>query len=389
MEFDPYSREIDRDPFPIYAWMRNQSPCHWSETGQCWALTRYDDIVAAANNWQLFSSIKGNMLDDIPGRTGVTLGTSDPPRHDHLKALINSAFMKKSNDHLVAPLRELANRALDQALAKDSFDFIRDFSSPVTVGTLARLLGIPESEHKTIRDRVVLILQTDPNSRQKTDQSKNSFQWLAELALELIKEREKEPQDDLISRLAEAEIDGEKLTPQEVQMTSATFIMAGIESASSFMTMFALNLEDHAAAFTAVADNPALLDDAMMESLRFNTSAQRFRRTITEDTVLHGQKLKAGDPVLLCYGAGNRDERKFEDADTYHIGRKARAHLGFGMGKHRCIATNVAELLVINAMEVFLSRVSGYHRVAEQLEWMPSTTFRSPVEYEIWPTRKV
>lgn len=383
MEFDPYSREVDSNPFPIYKWMRDEHPCYWSEKGQCWAITRYEDIVAAANDWKTFSSTSGNMLDDIPGRTGVTLGTSDPPRHDHLKSLINNAFMKKSNDYLTEPVRKLANDAIDHALEGASFDFIKQFSSPVTVGTLAYLLGIPESEHATIRDRVVLILQTDPETRKKTQASMDAFKWLTEFAADLIKAREANPTDDLISRLVYSEIDGERLTPQEVQMTSATFIMAGVESASSFMTMLALNLADHPDARARVIAEPDLLPDAMMESLRFNTSAQRFRRTVTTQTELHGQILKPGDPVQLCYGAGNRDERKFENADSYDIERKPRAHLGFGMGKHRCIGTNVAEILVINAMRTFLSRVPEYHQIHDELEWMPSTTFRSPVTYDI------
>lgn len=383
MIFDPYSREVDSDPFPIYRWMRDNDPVHWSEAGNCWAITRYDDIVAAANDWQTFSSTSGNMLDDIPGRTGVTLGTSDPPRHDHLKALINNAFMMRSNEYLNGPVAHLANAALDEVADRPSFDFIKDFSSPVTVGTLSYLLGIPEEHHRTIRDRVVLILQTDPETRTKPPESMAAFKWLTEFALELIAQREKQPGDDLISRLVTSEIDGKKLTPQEVQMTSATFIMAGVESASSFMTMLAINLADHPESRQRVVADSSLLADAMLESLRFNTSAQRFRRTVTKDTEFGGKALLAGQPVQLCFGSGNRDERKFDNPDVYDIDRKPRAHLGFGMGKHRCIGTNVAEILVINAMQEFLKRMPEYHQVKPELNWMPSTTFRSPVAYEV------
>jgi len=383
MEFDPYSREVDSDPFTVYRWMRDHSPCHWSEAGQCWAITRYQDIVDAANDTETFSSARGNMLDDIPGRTGVTLGTTDPPRHDRLRMLINNAFLIKSNEYLKQPVIDLANAALDAVSGRDSFDFIRDFSSPVTVGALSYLLGIPEHEHRTIRDRVVKILQTDPATRKKPPESMEAFQWLIGFALELIAERQQNPGDDVISRLVTTEIDGEKLTPQEVQMTSATFIMAGVESASSFMTMLALNLADHPDARWRVVNNPERIADAMLESLRFNTSAQRFRRTVTKETKLHGRLMLPGQPVLLCFGSGNRDERKFVNPDDYDIDRRPRLHLGFGMGKHRCIGTHVADILVVNAMRVFLARVPDYHQVRDTLEWMPSTTFRSPVAYEI------
>jgi len=148
-------------------------------------------------------------------------------------------------------------------------------------------------------------------------------------------------------------------------------MMAGIESLSGFMSVFALNLADHPDARRELVKNPALIPDAVEESLRFNTSAQRFRRILKKDVELHGQTMKEGDFVALCYGAGNRDERKFEQPDQYNIHRKPKGHLGFGGGVHACLGTSIARLAIRVAYEEFLPKFQddGHHRTRPVVDW--------------------
>ncbi|MBV1700028.1 MAG: cytochrome P450, partial [Hyphomicrobiales bacterium] len=105
--FDLYSPAIDADPFPYYAELRDKYPCYWSENARLWILSRYDDVVEAARDWETFSSAQGNMIDELPGRAGATLGTTDPPRHDRLRALSQAAFLKRNLDRLVEPTLEI------------------------------------------------------------------------------------------------------------------------------------------------------------------------------------------------------------------------------------------------------------------------------------------
>jgi hypothetical protein len=202
-------------------------------------------------------------------------------------------------------------------------------------------------------------------------------------AARVIALRRAEPRNDLISNFALAEIDGDRLDDREVLLTTTTLIMAGVESLGGFMMMFAYNLATFGDAQQAVVANPALLPDAIEESLRFNTSAQRFRRRLMKDVTLHGQTMKEGDFVCLAYGAGNRDERQYPDPDRFDIGRKPRGHLGFGGGVHACLGTAIARLAVKIAFEEFHRVVPAYHRVADPLPWMPSSTFRSPLRLDI------
>ena len=137
--------------------------------------------------------------------------------------------------------------------------------------------------------------------------------------------------------------------------------MAGVESLSSFMSMFALNLHDYPDARRRIVAKPALMAPAIEESLRFNTSAQRFKRLVMRESELHGQTLKIGDKVALAFGAGNRDWRKFRNPDLYDIERRPQGHLGFGSGKHFCLGSQLARLVIEIAMRRFLERVPDYH----------------------------
>lgn len=381
--FDPYAPVIDADPFPFYKVLRDEHPCFWSPEAQMWILSRYADIVSAGQDWQTYSSARGNLMTELPGRAGATLGTTDPPRHDRLRALVQHAFMKRNLESLAGPIREIAQATAAPLRDQARFDFIETFSSKFTVRVLFAALGLPLGDEQTVRDQAVLMVQSDPVTRAKAPQHIAAYQWMQDYAAKVIAQRRAEPKNDLISHFSMAEIDGDRLDEREVLLTTTTLIMAGIESLGGFMSMFALNLADHREARDAVVADPALLPEAVEESLRFNTSAQRFKRCLQKDVSLHGQTMRAGDFVCLAYGSGNRDERQFPNPDVYDIRRKPRGHLGFGGGVHACLGTSIARLAVKIAFEELHRVVPAYRRVQEPLAWMPSSTFRSPLRLEL------
>jgi cytochrome P450 len=376
--FDLYSPAIDADPFPYYAALREQYPCYWSDNAQIWILSRYDDIVEAARDWETFSSTQGNMIDELPGRAGATLGTTDPPRHDRLRALSQAAFLRKNLDRMVAPTIEIADRALDRICESENFEFINDYSSQITVGLLFRTMGLPERDHGEIRRKVILAVSTDKRVKGRTPEHIAAFKELSDFLTAEVAARRAKPTDDLITHLAEAEIDGDRLSEREVVLTTATFVMAGVESLSSFMSMFALNLHDHPDARRRLVSDPALIAPAIEESLRFNTSAQRFKRVVLREKELHGQTMRVGDKVALAFGSGNRDARKFSDPDDFNIDRRPQGHLGFGSGKHFCLGSQMARLVTEIAMKRFLERVPEYQLTVEKVAWNSSSNFRSP-----------
>ncbi len=377
--FDLYSPEIDANPFPYYEVLREQYPCYWSEGAGLFILSRYHDILQAAQDWQTFSSSQGNMIDELPGRAGATLGTTDPPRHDRLRALSQTAFTKRNTEHLAAPTIEIADRSLDRICDQKRFDFVADFSSQISVGLLFRTMGLSERDHAEIRRKVILAVSTDKAVKGRNAEHIAAFKDLGDFITAEVAARRANPKDDLITHLAEAEIDGDRLSEREIVLTSATFVMAGVESLSSFMSMLALNLHDHPDTRRRIVADTSLIAPAIEESLRFNTSAQRFKRTVMKPVELHGQSLKPGDKVALAFGSGNRDRRKFPDPDRYDLDRRPLGHLGFGAGKHFCLGSQFARFVTEVAMRRFLERVPDYHLTQDEIAWNSSSNFRSPV----------
>lgn len=378
--FDPFSPATDADPFPAYRTLRDEYPCFWSEDAGMWVLSRYSDVVEALNDWETYSSAQGNMMTELPGRAGATLGTTDPPHHDRLRGLIQHAFVRRNLDSLTEPIAELARQTAAPLARRDEFDFIEDFSSKFTVRVLFAALGLPMGDEAIVREKAVLMVQNDPVTHQKGPEHIAAYEWMQDYASGVIDERREHPQNDLISHFAEAELDGDRLDEREVLLTTTTLIMAGVESLGGFMAMFGLNMADYPEARHECVADPGLLRNAIEESLRHNTSAQRFKRCLTRDHEMHGQQMHAGDFVCLAFGSANRDERQYPDPDTYDIHRRTKGHLGFGGSVHLCLGTTIARMSVKIAMKEFHDVVPDYERVHDTLPWMPSSTFRSPME---------
>ncbi len=381
--FDPYSPQTDADPYPLYRTLRDEYPCFWSQDANMWILSRYADIYSAGLDWKTWSSAQGNLMDELPNRAGSTLGTTDPPHHDRLRGLISHAFMRRNLESLAGPIRDVARKHLDALAGRRQFDFVEDFSSRVTTEILFRILGLPPGDDRIVRDKAVLMVQTDPKSRRKGPEHVAAYEWMQDYASKIIAERRRQPQDDLMSQFVLAEIEGQRLQDREVLLTTTTLIMAGIESMGGFMSMFALNLADFPDARHMLVEEPGLIADAIEESLRYNTSAQRFRRCAQRDVELHGQQIKAGQFVCLAYGSGNRDERKFPNPDRYDIRRKPKGHLGFGGGVHGCLGATTARIAINIVFNEFLARFPNFSRADSALRWMPSTTFRSPLALKL------
>ena len=318
------------------------------------------------------------MIDELPGRAGATLGTTDPPRHDRLRALSQAAFLKRNLDRLVEPTLEIADRSLERIIEQGTFEFINDFSSQITVGLLFRTMGLPDRDHAEIRRKVILAVSTDKAAKGRTPEHIAAFKELSDFLTAEVAARRANPTDDLITHLAEAEIDGDRLSEREVVLTTATFVMAGVESLSSFMSMFALNLHDYPDARRRLVADPALIAPAIEESLRFNTSAQRFKRTATRDIELHGETINAGDKVVLAFGSGNRDGRKFPDPDSFDIDRRPLGTSGLRL-RQAFLPRQPDGAAGHRSRDAALSRArAGLSPDRRQIAWNSSSNFRSP-----------
>ena len=383
LEFDPYAYQVHEDPYPVYARLRAEAPAYRNEALGFWALSRHADVLAGFRDWQHFSNRNGVSLDldafHENAETTMSFLAMDPPRHDRLRALVSRGFTPRRVSSLEPHIRALSVRYLDSFVEKGSCDFIRDFAGRLPMDVISEMLGVPAEDRPTLREWADLVVHREEGVRGLPPAAAQSALRMLHYFTELLADRRARPRDDLTGALIAAEIDGDRLSEREIVLTTATFVMAGVESLSSFMSMLALNLHDYPDARRRIVADPALMAAAIEESLRFNTSAQRFKRVVMRETELHGQRLKVGDKVVLAFGSGNRDWRKFPDPDVYDVERRPQGHLGFGSGTHFCLGSQMARLVTEVAMKRFLERVPNYHLTTPALAWNSSSNFRSPV----------
>lgn len=376
-EFDPYALAVQDDPYPFYTVLREHFPVYWSEKGNCWALSRYDDIAAACNDPTRFSSQRGNVLDDEPARMGRTLGTTDPPKHDNLRALVNAAFMRNRLLEREAQLRALIIECIDEFVGKGGGDLVGDLSSRIAATTVLSVLGFDRGDHLQIKRWVEGVIYRDPVTKTIGPEGIAARQALADYTARTIAERRAQPRDDLISALIEAEVEGNKLTAEDLLRTVSTLIAAGTESFSSFVGNALNALLEYPEQWTLMAADKSRIAGAVEELLRWDTPTQRFHRVAVKDIELHGQVIRAGQSVLVMYGSGNRDERKFERADVLDVTRPVGRHLAFGNGTHFCLGSQLARQMGRGFFEEWFPRVKECSVDRASARRMHSPTFRN------------
>jgi cytochrome P450 len=375
-EFDPYSLDVQEDPYPFYAVLRSDHPLYWCDKANCWALSRYDDVANACNDPARFSSARGNVLDDDPARMGNTLGTSDPPKHDRLRALVNAAFMRGRVVEREPQLRAITREYMDAFFAEGGGDLIQQLTARISTSTICDLLGFERADHVQLKKWVDGLIYRDPVTRQLPPSGHEARKAMVDYAQRTIEARRAEPRDDLISALIAAEVEGHKLSPTDVMHTVATLLGAGIESASSFIGNAMLALNEHPEQADLLASDLSKAPTAIEEMLRYDTPTQRFHRTATQDIELHGQTIRAGQSVLVMYGSANRDERKFPDPDRFDITRAPGRHLGMGHGVHFCLGAQLAKAMSRIFLEEWFARTRRFTIIRDKVVRMHSPVFR-------------
>lgn len=375
-DFDPYAIGVQENPYPYYAVLRREHPLYWCANANTWALSRYEDIHMACNDPARFSSARGNVLDDDPARMGNTLGTSDPPKHDRLRGLVNAAFMRGRVLEREARLREITCEYMDAFVSAGGGDLVQQLTARISTSTICDLLGFERADHVQLKQWVDGLVYRDPVTRQLPPSGHEARATMVAYASAAIEARRQAPRDDLISALIAAEVEGNKLTASDLMHTVSTLLGAGIESASSFIGNAMLALAEHPDQAQLLADDLSKAPQAIEEMLRYDTPTQRFHRTATQDIELHGQTIRAGQSVLVMYGSANRDERKFPDPDRFDITRAPGRHLAMGQGTHFCLGSQLAKSVSRIFLEEWFARVSRFEVLHERVKRMHSPVFR-------------
>ena len=346
------------DPYPAYRELRATAPVCWNDVTKFWALLKYEDIRFVSSSPALFTSTKGITIPDPAMPSPVQEGNlifSDPPRHRQLRKLINSGFTRRRVAVLEPKIREIVRGILDDIEPGSVHEFAEEIAAPLPTRMIAELIGAPPDDWEQFRAWSDAATGTaDPEI--ELDSSVAMGQ-LFEYFQKLIAARRAEPRDDLLSVLAEAEIDEHRLTDEDLLNFAFLLLVAGNETTRNLIAQGTLALISHPDHRRLLVENPALIPGAVEEMLRWNSPVVHMARTAVADVEIRGQRIAEGDVVVMLYGSANRDEDVFgSDSEEFKVTRHPNPHIAFGCGEHSCVGAQLARLEAMVMFEELLGR---------------------------------
>jgi cytochrome P450 len=364
MLYDPYSRAMQEDPFPAYRHFLEDEPCAYNLKMDFYALFRFEDVWQATLDWQTCSSSLGPSLENrgqLPGELFSIIGL-DPPRHTRLRNLVSRGFTPNRIAALEDDVRRLAAHYLDPLRGEARFDVQQAFAVKLPMDVISVLLGIPEADRDAYRHTVDRGLQRDPDTGRPAPENLGMLGKSRAYVLDLLAERRKQPRDDLISVLADAEYeepDGRKrrLSDDEVAAFTTLLAAAGAETTAKLIGNLVVYLFRHPDQRRWVfEDAAARLPGAVEEALRYDAPSQFQGRVAMRDVTYHGVAIPEGARVALVTGAACRDRREFPEPDRFDVHRRPERSIYFGHGHHLCLGKSLARLEARVAMEELVRR---------------------------------
>jgi len=379
--FDPYDVDINADPYPTYARLREEAPAYHNEPYDFWALSRFADVEGGLRDWQTFSNTRSDILDII--RSGVELPSGvllfeDPPVHTRHRGLMSRVFTPRRMAELEDQVRAYCVRCLDPLVGSSGFDIIAELGAMLPMRVIGMLLGIPEQDQVAVRNKTDSNLRTVPGRPMEVKEEEVAS---GAMFADYIDWRSQHPSDDLMTQLLNAEFedeDGEtrKLTRQEVLTYTAVLAGAGNETTGRLIGWLAKVLAEHPDQRREVVENRALIPAVIDETLRFEPTGHATARYVMHDVEYHGTTIPAGSAILMILAAANRDHRRYADPDRFDIHREGTQHLTFGYGLHYCLGANLARLEGRVALDELLTRFPEWDVDHGGMKLAPTSTVR-------------
>ena len=386
---DFFSDEMRRNPYPAYEQLRGHSPVLHEPRTDLWMIFDYDGVKRTLTDHEAFSSI----IAPPTAATSQWLVFLDPPRHTKLRALIMRAFTPRAVAGLEPRIQDLSCELLEQPIERGEMDLVGDFSLPLPLMVIAEMLGAPVGDWPRFRrwSDVILELSHTVSGGEEAARVQRAFSAVTEemkaYLAGLLEQRRVTPKDDLLTRLVEAEVDGERLTEEELLGFFQLLLVAGHETTTNLISNAILSFIEHPDQLARLRASPELLPSAVEEVLRYRSPVQAMWRATRQDVLMHGQVIPSGKLVMPMIGSANRDPGKFPDADRFDITRDPNPHIAFGHGIHFCIGAPLSRLEARVALPAFLERVKGFE-LTSAAPWEPRKAIhvqgpvRLPIRFE-------
>jgi cytochrome P450 len=346
------------DPFSLYAQLRAENPVAWNATQGFWVASRHAECMAVSTAPDTFCSAKGILTFEIGAdyATPPTMMHTDPPDHTRYRNLVQPAFGRKVVRTLEDSVHAAAKVLVDKLPLNEQIEIVAPLAVPLPVQVIAQLLGLPESEWDKVWDWSEASIPGTEIFNDPERKDRLSKEMMAEL-MRLVATSRTEPRDDVISMLSSVEIDGDRLTDDEIAMFLNQILVAGNETTRNTISGGLVALAENPEQWARLVADRSLIPSAVDEILRWTTAVIYFMRTAAVDTVLGGKQISAGDPVVMVYASANRDEAEFgPTADQFDVGRSPNHHVAFGFGAHFCLGAALARLEVAAVLEHLLDR---------------------------------
>jgi cytochrome P450 len=380
MEYDPTSWGIQEDPYPVYRWLRDEAPVYHNAKMGFWALSRFQDVWDATLDWRSFTSTHGPTLEEVASPFPVMI-SMDPPQHTRVRGLVAKAFTPRRVAEMEEVVRCLTRERLEGLEPGMQIDLFEQLASSMPMDVISSMLGVPAAQRDRVRHLTNQMMHREPGELDVSERTHRIGAELYTMFHELIAERRRKLEDDLLSALIEAKLEGEDGKPTSLddkELLGFCLLLgsAGHETTARLICNSAVTLARHPDQRRELAAAPDLLPNAVEEFLRYDPPSQVQGRWSTRAVELHGVTIPKDVRVLLLTGAAQRDPREYEDPDRFDIHRTVEKQLSFGYGQHLCLGKSLARQECRIAFEEILARFPDYEVDEDNLAWAHNNNVR-------------